>query len=316
MDAWEHFADGFPFLLAPLAQVKGASLPVMSLPLPPSDPQQQQHQALIPSPPRRMQQQQQHPPRDEWLLGSSDRPRGMSGPTGGHDPHPNNVYRGEAVGGGGGGGGGYSDFNLAPTFSYESSAHNYPPPPLPRRTSPPDHTREDVRYYDPRHNHHNNSTSPDQFAGGEATAAAAYSYSTTTTHNMAQQHTDYPEVNQTKGTMFVTELSELMELDSGDHARLANILDDRWTGHGGSSSGNPNPTTSRGTTPTGTAGRPTSNDYAPPIPNGSYPRRTPTFSSQPPPPQSHVQHSPPHHHQSEQQSQPRNQQYNPYNRNY
>ena len=30
MDAWEHFADGFPFLLAPLAQVKGASLPVMS----------------------------------------------------------------------------------------------------------------------------------------------------------------------------------------------------------------------------------------------------------------------------------------------
>eukprot|EP00978_Attheya_sp_CCMP212_P003618 scaffold7592_cov43-Attheya_sp.AAC.4 len=294
---------------------------IVSLPLPPNDAQQHQ-QALIPSPPRRMQhqqQQQQHPPRDEWLLGSSDRPRGMSGPTGGHDPHSNNVYRGEAAAGGGGGG--YSDFNLAPTFSYESSANNYPPPP--RRTSPPDHNRDDARYYDPRHNHHHNSTSPDRFVGGEA-AAAAYSYSTTT-HNTAQQHTDYPEVNQTKGTMFVTELSELMELDSGDHARLANILDVRWTGHGSSSNSgnNPNPTTSRGTTPTATgtgtstAGRPTSTDYAPPIPNGSYPRRTPTFSSQPPPPpQSHPQHSPPHHHPQQQPSQPRNQQYNPYNRNY
>lgn len=40
----------------------------------------------------------------------------------------------------------------------------------------------------------------------------------------------YPTVKKTAGTMFVTELSELLDLDDGEHAALADIMDGQWEG--------------------------------------------------------------------------------------
>mmetsp|Transcript_16854 Transcript_16854/g.24557 ORF Transcript_16854/g.24557 Transcript_16854/m.24557 type:complete len:111 (+) Transcript_16854:1-333(+) len=40
---------------------------------------------------------------------------------------------------------------------------------------------------------------------------------------------EYPPVPKTPGTMFTTELAEVMTLDVGDHAYLSEIMDRQWS---------------------------------------------------------------------------------------
>eukprot|EP00586_Coscinodiscus_wailesii_P010593 CAMPEP_0172508364 /NCGR_PEP_ID=MMETSP1066-20121228/211352_1 /TAXON_ID=671091 /ORGANISM="Coscinodiscus wailesii, Strain CCMP2513" /LENGTH=52 /DNA_ID=CAMNT_0013286309 /DNA_START=44 /DNA_END=202 /DNA_ORIENTATION=- len=42
-------------------------------------------------------------------------------------------------------------------------------------------------------------------------------------------HKHYPRIKHTRGTAFVTELSELMDLEVGHHAYIAELMDRYWT---------------------------------------------------------------------------------------